>query len=56
MIIPAHQIKIVKKDGTSPSPEARGFFSMKQSSPNQNSGGVVNHSSIAHYQTQVSGL
>jgi hypothetical protein len=34
MIIPAHQIKIVKKDGTSPSPDARGFFTLKQQSPN----------------------
>jgi hypothetical protein len=45
MIIPAHQIKIVKKDGTSPSPEARGFFSLKQSSPNQ----VPNNSGISGY-------
>jgi hypothetical protein len=28
-IIPAHQIKIVKKDGMSPSPESRGFFTLK---------------------------
>lgn len=30
MIIPAHQIKIVKKDGASPSPDSRGFFTLNK--------------------------
>jgi hypothetical protein len=46
MIIPAHQIKIVKKDGTSPSPDSRGFFTLKQQSPPSN-GMNGGHSSIA---------
>jgi hypothetical protein len=46
MIIPAHQIKIAKKDGTSPSPEARGFFTLKQQSP-PSQGLAGGHSSIA---------
>ncbi|TNV74501.1 hypothetical protein FGO68_gene8069 [Halteria grandinella] len=51
MIIPAHQIKIVKKDGTSPSPDSRGFFTLKQqSSPPQTGNGLANA-----YQTQVHG-
>jgi hypothetical protein len=46
MIIPAHQIKIVKKDGTSPSPDSRGLFTLKQQSP-QSNGMNGGHSSIA---------
>lgn len=46
MIIPAHQIKIVKKDGTSPSPESRGFFTLKQGSPQ------VLANNISAYSTQ----
>jgi hypothetical protein len=30
MIIPAHQIKIAKKDGASPSPDSRGFFTLNK--------------------------
>jgi acyl-coenzyme A synthetase/AMP-(fatty) acid ligase len=40
MIIPAHQIKIVKKDGTSPSPDSRGFFTLKQQSPQMVAQGI----------------